>query len=177
MFNKTARRRSPQQAVAAHARWLKPPVYAVYAISSLDTEPSLRHRTQNCMKLRRDTTGSIPWVARESSGPGGFKLPVTCLCCHAVSRPARSSLVYAVYAISSLDTGSPLSYRTQNMQPRRDTPGSCRAHSPTLHVGTRDRVASRPWSCTSHPHAHLHATGAHLCIRRLCCLCNKLARH
>ena len=29
----------------------------------------------------------------------------------------------AVYAISSLDTGSPLSYRTQNMQPRRDTPG------------------------------------------------------
>ena len=32
-------------------------VYAVYAISSLDTEASLRHRIQNCMKLRRDTTG------------------------------------------------------------------------------------------------------------------------
>ena len=30
-------------------------VYAVYAISSLDTEPFLRHRTQN-MQFHRDTT-------------------------------------------------------------------------------------------------------------------------
>ena len=30
--------------------------FAVYAISSLDTEGSLRHRTQNRMKLRRDST-------------------------------------------------------------------------------------------------------------------------
>ena len=47
--------------------------------------------------------------------------------------------VYAVYAISSLDTGSPLRHRTT--QHRRDTPGSCRARSPALHVGRRDRVA------------------------------------
>ena len=35
------------------------------------------------------------------------------------------------------------------------TPGSCRAHSPALHVGRRDRVASCSWPCASHPHAHL----------------------
>ena len=40
---------------------------------------------------------------------------------------------------------------------RRDVPGSCRARSPALHVGGRDRVASWSWSRTSHPHAHLHA--------------------
>ena len=33
--------------------------------------------------------------------------------------------VYAVYAISSPDTGSPLRYRTQSTQPRRDTPAGC----------------------------------------------------
>ena len=43
------------------------------------------------------------------------------------------------------------------MKLRRDTTGSCRAHSPALHVGRRDRVASIPWPCSSHPHAHLHA--------------------
>ena len=37
-------------------------------------------------------------------------------------RHGTQTAVYAVYAISSLDTGSPLSYRTQNMQPPRDTP-------------------------------------------------------
>ncbi len=47
---------------------------------------------------------------------------------------AAPAAVYAVYAISSLDTGSPLKHRTQNMQLRRDTPGSCRARSPALHV-------------------------------------------
>ena len=40
---------------------------------------------------------------------------------------------------------------------RRDTPGSCRAHSPALRVGGRVRVALWSWSCTSHPHAHPHA--------------------
>ena len=40
---------------------------------------------------------------------------------------------------------------------RRDVPRSCRARSPALHVGGRDRVASWSWSRTSHPHAHLHA--------------------
>ena len=40
--------------------------------------------------------------------------------------------IYAVYAISSFDTGSSLRHRTQNMQLRRDTPGSCRAHSPAV---------------------------------------------
>ena len=48
--------------------------------------------------------------------------------------------VYAVYAVSSLDTGVPLRHRTR--QRRRDVPGSCRARSPALHVGRRDRVAS-----------------------------------
>ena len=64
-----------------------------------------------------------------------------------------------------------LLYRTQNMQPRRDTPRSCRAHSPALHVGRRDRVASRSWSCTSHPHAHLHAQLG------LICICRPIGRH
>ncbi len=68
--------------------------------------------------------------------------------------------VYAVHAISSLDTGSPLRHRTQNMQRRRDAPGSCRAHSPALHVGRRGRVR-----CGRRRR------------RRLCCLCNMLARH
>ena len=63
--------------------------------------------------------------------------------------------VYAVYAISSLDTGSPLRHRTQNMQRRRDTPGSCRARSPALHVGRRDRVAS---------YGHVHRTRMLICM-------------
>ena len=51
------------------------------------------------------------------------------------------------------DTDPPLN--DASVRFRRDTTGSCRAHSPALHVGRRDRVAQ--WSCTSHPHAHLHA--------------------
>ena len=72
--------------------------------------------------------------------------------------------VYAVYnAVSSLDTGSPL----RLTHGRRDTPGSCRARSPALHVGGRDRVASWSWSRTSHPAcSSACTTGAHLCICR-----------
>ena len=40
---------------------------------------------------------------------------------------------------------------------RRDVPRSCRARSPALHVGGRDRVASWSWSVHRTPHAHLHA--------------------
>ena len=61
--------------------------------------------------------------------------------------------VYAVYAISSLDTSSPLRHRTR--QRRRDTPGSCRARSPALHVGRRDRVAS---------YGHGHRTRMLICM-------------
>ena len=55
--------------------------------------------------------------------------------------------VYAVYAVSSLDTSLPLRHRTR--QRRRDELGSCRARSPALHVGRRDRVAS---------YGHVHRT-------------------
>ena len=57
------------------------------------------------------------------------------------------------------------------MKLRRDTTGSCRAHSPALHVGRRDRVAQWSWSCTSHPHAHLHAQLG------LICLCRPIGDH
>ena len=73
----------------------------------------------------------------------------------AVARVAAARAVYAVYAISSLDTGSSLRHRTQNMQLRRDTPGSCRARSPALHVGRRDRVAS---------YGHVHRTRMLICM-------------
>ena len=59
-------------------------------------------------------------------------------------------VVYAVYAISSLDTDPSLRHGTQNcVGLRRDTTGSCRAHSPALHVGRRDRVASHGQQCLS----------------------------
>ena len=60
---------------------------------------------------------------------------------------------FAVYAISSLDTSSPLRHRTR--QRRRGTPGSCRARSPALLVGGRDRVAS----CV-----HVHRTRMLICM-------------
>ena len=41
------------------------------------------------------------------------------------------------------------------MQRRRDTPGSCRARSPALHVGRRDRVAS---------YGHVHRTRMLICM-------------
>ena len=40
--------------------------------------------------------------------------------------PACSSAVYAVYAMSSLDTEGPQRHRTQNVQLRRDS-SDCRA--------------------------------------------------
>ena len=45
--------------------------------------------------------------------------------------------------------------KTPHMQRRRDTPGSCRARSPALHVGRRDRVAS----CV-----HVHRTRMFICM-------------
>ena len=45
--------------------------------------------------------------------------------------------------------------KTPHTEHAASTTGSCRAHSPALHVGRRDRVASCSWPCASHPHAHL----------------------
>ena len=76
-------------------------------------------------RLRRDHQEQVDHLTRDG---------IVVVCC----------AVYAVFAISSLDTELSLRHRTQNMQlVRRDTTGSCRAHSPALHVGRRDRVASR----------------------------------
>ena len=75
--------------------------YAVYAISSLDTEGSLRHRTQTMQFV-----GTVsPPVSRGWVGWGAGGLCDTPLCCFYA--------VYAVYAISSLDTGVPLRHRTR----------------------------------------------------------------
>ena len=82
-----------------------------------------------------DNAVSSPCPAEPSSWP---------CCCYAVFVFCyHFAINYAVYAISSLDTGSPL----RLTHGRRDTPGSCRARSPALHVGGRDRVASWSWSC------------------------------
>ena len=61
--------------------------------------------------------------AAQKPGMGGVWLPLFCACLVLLS--ALMFPVYAVYAISSLDTGSPLRLRTR--QRRRDTPRSCRA--------------------------------------------------
>ena len=84
--------------------------------------------------------------------------------------------VYAVYAISSLDTGSPL----RLTHGRRDTPGSCRARFPALHVGGRDRVAVYAVYAvssldTGSPLRLTHGrrdTPGSCRARCLCCLCN-----
>ena len=80
-----------------------------------------------------------------------FTLPLTTV--YAALKDPQTPTVYAVYAISSLDTSSPLRHRTR--QRRRGTPGSCRARSPALHVGGRDRVAS----CV-----HVHRTRMLICM-------------
>ena len=123
----------------------------------------MRHRDLTLLKrirrpvgYDRTTVGGIDEsVPRDDSSPAVHEMAEGMIL-------RRSSIiterpVYAVYAISSLDTEPSLKHRTQNMQLRRDATGSCRAHSPALHVGRRDRVASWSWSCASHPHAHLHA--------------------
>ena len=66
--------------------------YAGYAISSLDTELSLRHRTQNCM----------------------LRVLFYMHAVFAVQVVAVWFAVYAVYAISSLDTELSLRHLIQN---------------------------------------------------------------
>ena len=92
---------------------------------------------------------TVPWsippsgVARESSSPGG---PLSYL-----------FPVYAVYAISSLDTGSPLRHRT-----------ACNA------VGTHQGVAGlapRPFTLgeetgSHHGHGHVHRTRMLICMHK-----------
>ena len=76
-------------------------VYAVYAISSLDTGSSLRRDT-----YAWGVVGTHQGVAGLTPRP--FTLEEEAGCAAAVAA------VYAVYAISSLDTGSPLRHRTCN---------------------------------------------------------------
>ena len=66
-------------------------VYAVYAISSLDTDPSLRHGTQNCVGLRLGFVGTQQGVAgltprpftleEETGSHNGHGHVHRCLCC------------------------------------------------------------------------------------------------
>ena len=61
---------------------------------------------------------------------------------HTHNRLVRLHIKNIPCPISSLDTELSLRHRIQNcMKLRRDTTRSCRAHSPALHVGRRDRVA------------------------------------
>ena len=84
-----------------------------------------------------------PTAFSDSSDGAGAPLLFCCLCC-LCNKLARHWFI-------------PKTRHTDCVGLRRDTSGSCRAHSPALLVGRRDRVASWSWSCASHPHAHLHA--------------------
>ena len=119
--------------------------------------PKIRHA--NCVGLLRNTPGSCRARSPALRVGGRDRVASWSWSCtqshpHAhLHAPVYAVYVYAVYAISSLDTSSPLRHRTR--QRRRGTLGSCRARSPALLVGGRDRVAS----CV-----HVHRTRMLICM-------------